>query len=119
MTSGELKHRALVEQWAEQIGQCRTSGKRVGQWCEENHINIKTYYYWERKCLAEYDRWFPAKQGNLVKIDPAELPSTDTGIITVRDDCPAIEVGKVRLILPPGTDAVKIAEIIAEINRHA
>ena len=119
MTSGERKHRTLVEQWAERIGQCRTSGKRVGQWCEENHINIKTYYRWERKCLTEYDQWCPAKQGNLVKIDPAELASPDTGINTVRDAGPEIEVGKVRLILPPGTDAVRIAELIAEINRHA
>lgn len=119
MTSRELKHKAMVEQWAEKIGQCRISGKRVGQWCEENHINIKSYYYWERKCLTEYDRWFPAKQGNLVKIDPAELPSCDTGIITAGEAGPAIEVGKVRVILPPGTDAVRIAEIVTEINRHA
>ena len=118
MTSRELKHDAFVKEWARKIGECRTSGKSVTQWCEENRINTKTYYRWERKCLTEYEQWFPAGQGNLVKIDPAKLPSADSGLAGESSVGISIEVGKVKMVLPSGTDIVKIAELIAEINRH-
>ncbi len=29
--------------------ECRNSGKSVAVWCEENGINIKTYYYWQKQ----------------------------------------------------------------------
>lgn len=37
--------------WAERIASCKSSGKNVSAWCEENGINPKTYYYWHNKLL--------------------------------------------------------------------
>ena len=34
-----------IEQWKKQIDECITSGRTVREWCEENAIAPKTYYY--------------------------------------------------------------------------
>jgi len=33
-----------LERWAAQMNECRQSGLSVRQWCEENSVNMKTYY---------------------------------------------------------------------------
>ena len=45
----KTKNEFRSRQWAEIIKRCQASGKTVKSWCEENGINIKSYYYWLRK----------------------------------------------------------------------
>ena len=35
--------------WTQRIADCRSSGKGVKHWCQENDISEKTYYYWQRR----------------------------------------------------------------------
>lgn len=35
--------------WAKRIAECKNSGLHTQEWCDENGINIKTYYYWHKK----------------------------------------------------------------------
>ena len=35
--------------WTQRIADCRSSGKGVKHWCQENNISEKTYYYWQRR----------------------------------------------------------------------
>ena len=35
--------------WTQRITDCRSSGKSVKRWCQENGISEKTYYYWQRR----------------------------------------------------------------------
>lgn len=37
------------QQWGGMIQACRSSGRTVKAWCDENGINPKSYYYWLRK----------------------------------------------------------------------
>ena len=55
MTMGvqAMKHAALLQEWSARIAECRTSGKSVKAWCNEQGIPIKTYYYWEKKFVTE------------------------------------------------------------------
>ena len=48
-----VKHMARLSEWKERVINCRNSGKPVQVWCEENQLNRKTYYRWERLVLAE------------------------------------------------------------------
>lgn len=48
-----IKHVAKLSEWSERIRACRSIGKQVKTWCEENGINIKSYYRWEQLCIAE------------------------------------------------------------------
>ena len=38
---------------AERIRKCRESGLMIFEWCRENGINLKTYYYHLRKLRKE------------------------------------------------------------------
>lgn len=48
-----VKHMARLSEWKERIVDCRNSGQAVQAWCEQNGINPKTYYRWERLLMAE------------------------------------------------------------------
>lgn len=44
-----VKKGIMEKEWAEKIQCCRESGLTVSEWCRENNINLKTYYYHLRK----------------------------------------------------------------------
>ena len=53
MSVQKLTHEVRLQQWGGTIKDCRSSGKSVKSWCDEQKINIKTYYYWQKKvCQA-------------------------------------------------------------------
>ena len=45
MEIGSVRRSAQFGQWAEMVQECRNSGQTVQSWCEDNGVNIKTYYY--------------------------------------------------------------------------
>ena len=44
-----IKHQVLLSKWADLIKSCQTSGMTVQNWCAQNNINAKTYYYWLKR----------------------------------------------------------------------
>ena len=42
---GQVKREVILNEWAEMVHECQSSGQTVEGWCSENGINIKTYYY--------------------------------------------------------------------------
>lgn len=38
-----------MEQWKQLILECRNSGLKVDEWCEQNNLSHHAYYYWLRK----------------------------------------------------------------------
>lgn len=42
---GQIKREVILNEWAEMVRECQSSGQTVELWCSENEINIKTYYY--------------------------------------------------------------------------
>ena len=43
--TAKMKKEAKLAQWAEMVRQRNESGLSVTEWCKQNGINIKTYYY--------------------------------------------------------------------------
>ena len=43
------KHESMINVWRERVRECKTSGLTVAEWCEKNHINKKTYFYWQKQ----------------------------------------------------------------------
>ena len=48
-----VKKQVQQAEWAERIQRCSESGLTVSEWCRENGINLKTYYYHLRKLRKE------------------------------------------------------------------
>ena len=44
-----VKKQVQKAEWTERIRKCSESGLTVSEWCRENGINLKTYYYHLRK----------------------------------------------------------------------
>ena len=43
-----VTHEIRLQEWITIVKECRNSGKTIKAWCEENNINIKTYYRWQK-----------------------------------------------------------------------
>ena len=101
-----IKHAAKLSEWQERILACRSNGIPVKWWCEGNNISIKSYYRWERLYMVEASSrvgnaaLMPESTGQLVRIDPDQLPdkkgmitpvtaeeATTQDRITLRYDC--------------------------------
>lgn len=87
-----------MAEWTERISSCRNSGISIKQWCRENGIVEKTYYYWQRRVFKAlttrqepYFARVPVERRNdymevaaTVRIGNAEAdiyPSADASII--------------------------------------
>ena len=67
-----------VALWSKRITDCKNSGMRPGEWCEENGINVKTYYYWHNKI-----RKLVSQQTELFEV-PAAPGRRDVPSATIR-----------------------------------
>ena len=86
--------------WKTRIASCKSSGKKVANWCEENDLSRFAYYYWHRKIteleasnkknvsrFAEVTRQEVSKHTNSINIEEPELTISWNGVlITVKDD---------------------------------
>lgn len=123
-----IKHAAKLSEWSERIRTCRSSGKPVKTWCEENGINDRSYYRWERLYMAEMgmQRQFPAAQGSeegaLVRIEPERLPVANEDLsekangTTVGIRGIILRHGEVELDLPEGMAIDKLAELVKALS---
>ena len=48
-----VKRQLMLEEWEKQVIDCRSSGLTVQEWCRQNGVNDKTYYYHLRRVREE------------------------------------------------------------------
>ena len=115
-----MKHAAMLQEWSTKIAECRSSGMTVKAWCAQQGIASKTYYYWEKRFVTEATQQLsipaPAQAGLLMRVNPEMLSGRDaespgTGI--------AIRHGESVIILPAGSSAEAVADLVKALNRHA
>lgn len=74
-----------LENWTARIAACRDSGMTVREWCRENGISEKTYYYWQRRLFDTLSQQRKAIQPAFAEITPSKMDHLDSGIaVTVR-----------------------------------
>ena len=49
MNTRTVTHQYRLSKWAPIIKECKSSDLTVKNWCLENDVNEKRYYYWQRK----------------------------------------------------------------------
>lgn len=123
-----IKHATKLSEWSERIRTCRSSGIPVKTWCEENGINVKSYYRWERLYIAEASArmQIPAEQGQeagvLVRIEPEKLPATRASSQSSEaSDAHGshriiLRHGGVELELPEGMAIGRVAELVKALS---
>ena len=67
-------HEIRVKEWSKIIQNCYTSGLTKKEWCVQNHINEKSFYYWQRVIRKETLAKCPLPSSD-VQTTFVELPS--------------------------------------------
>ena len=115
-----LKHAAKVQEWSVRIAECRGSGIGVKAWCREHGIALKTYYNWEREIVREATQQYalpaPAQGDTFIRVNPDAMPGG--GTVAVESDI-TIRHGESIIILPAGSSAEAVADLVKALNRHA
>ena len=74
------KHESYLQLWRGRVMECRSSGKSIAAWCEENGINIKTYYFWQKRGWdKETQTLIPVGQNQLPKPQAVQFAHVNLG----------------------------------------
>ncbi len=114
-----MKHAALLREWTARFAECRSSGMTVKAWCEAQGLSIKTYYYWEKRVIAQANQEASVsaqtKAGALMRVNPDILLS---GGFEPIDTAVTIRHGESVISLPPRSSAEALADLVKALNRH-
>ena len=81
----KVKKEVKLAQWAEMVRSRNESGLTVTDWCKQNGINIKTYYYRLKRMRQAVCS--EIEQHDIVTAIPADAPqSEDENIILIVGD---------------------------------
>ena len=67
----QITHEMRLNNWRHVVEECnnRPQGVTVKQWCSDNGINVKVYYYWLRRVRqAAYDQMKSEQTGELAVV---------------------------------------------------
>lgn len=100
----QVREEYRLQQWGQIVQQCRESGMSNRDFCRQNGITEKTYYYWLRKLrMAAAGKDSP----RLVEL---EKPDSARDMIHIR-------FRDAEMTLPAGTDADAITAILHSLQQ--
>ena len=92
-----------LAQWAQVVAQCRDSGLSVRQWCQENGINLSSYYKWQRKVYAAAQA---QQEHSFVEVTPAAVGGV---AVTLR-------IAGAELDIHNGADAATVEAVLRAVK---
>ena len=126
MNGWDIKREMAIPIWEDRIKACRASGMSIDLWCAANNISRKTYYRWEKLCVA---RALQSRQGNvaeasdentMIKINPMTLSNQEVSDypISIAPADLVIHCGCVSMDISPQMPVARIAELVSALNNH-
>ena len=101
------KKEVKLAQWAEMVRSRNESGLTVTDWCKQNGINIKTYYYRLKRMRQAVCS--EIEQHDIVTAIPADAPqSEDENIILI--------VGDVKISLPDNFNENTLSRLLGVLK---
>ena len=93
-----VKQQVRLENWAAEVESCAASGLTVQQWCKENGMSPKTYYYHLRKVRE-----------SVIESAPAIVPLNDK---VVSHEKIEISDGEINIALPADMNIEALSAVI-------
>jgi len=120
MSTKNVTHQYRLSQWAPIIKECKNSGLTVLDWCVENNINEKRFYYWQRKVREEL-------ASSLISTNNSSNETTTFVPMLKQDSIPTemrssftpdmiLDIGKYRLEISNTINPQVLSEIIKVIH---
>jgi len=75
-----IRQEYRMQEWALRVEECRGSGLSIREYCEQQGLSEKTYYYWLRKLRRAA---IEAAEPKLVELEPKQTMA-NPGTINVR-----------------------------------
>ena len=100
MNASKIAQQYRLNQWAQRIHECRSSGQTVAVWCTEHSIKLSSYFYWLRRIRQAACEVLPALNTESNQIVPLDLPlSRDAAGSTDQEASPniVIKIGAVTM----------------------
>ena len=94
----KVNREVQLQQWQQQIIDCRSSGLTVGAWCEQNGMSKKTYYYHLRRVRE-----------SMIEAGSAIVP---IGSKALSGEKIEIFCGDIKVALPGGSDAQMLGTVL-------
>jgi len=119
MDTVKVTHQYKLSQWAPIISECKGSGMTVKAWCNENGVNEKRFYYWQKRVreelfsFADQDKSLPAPPtfAPLIKLDTFQ--SVDC--LSFQPDM-VIMAGDIRMEISNSTSPTLLAEVMKVLS---
>ena len=99
----QVRNEYRKQQWMQIIRDCQNSGLSNKEYCQQNGISEKTYYYWLRKLRTTVAESVP----QIVEMEA----------LNAKDDKVYIRFRGAEVTLPGGTDADAIAAILRSLQQ--
>lgn len=104
-----------MQQWISTVQDCKASGKSNVTYCSEQGINIKTFYYWQKKLHREAAGKLEQRKPMLAKsskeIVPVDFLATHCGEIIIRKAEYTVEISS-------GTSPATIEAVLSALNQQ-
>ena len=98
----QVRNEYRKQQWIQIIQECQSSGLSNKEYCRQQGISEKTYYYWLRKLRSEAAEGIP----QIVEVEPPGI-----------EDKVYIRFRGAELALPAGTDVEAIAAVLRSLQQ--
>ena len=93
-----VKQQVRLENWVAEVESCAASGLTVQQWCRENGISVKTYYYHLRKVRE-----------SVIESAPAIVPLNSKVVSPEKIE---ISAGEINIALPADMNIEALSSVI-------
>ncbi|WP_109709126.1 IS66 family insertion sequence element accessory protein TnpA [Faecalicatena contorta] len=113
-------HNHKMQLWTSRIHKCRSSNQTVADWCSENDISIKSYYYWMRKIKSEAFEALPAERKSKVLTQKRDASFAEVTLIEKprADSCAVrIHVSGLLLEIQNGADDQTVEHTLHAIRK--
>jgi len=122
MGTKEMAQQVRLTHWAGVMQARAESGQSVRQWCKENGIIEKTYYYWQRKlreiACERIENYVLTKQSGLEKPGFAEVKLIEPPSQSIPNTQGElrIEIGAIKLSASSDYPPEHVAEILKRLS---
>ena len=99
----QVRNEYRKQQWAQIIRECQSSGLSNKEYCRQQGISEKSYYYWLRKLRSTAAESIP----QIVEVEPTAAV----------EDKMYIRFRGAELALPAGTDVEAIAAVLGSLQQ--
>ena len=110
-----------MQKWIGIVKACRSSGKTIAVWCDENDVNVKTYYYWQRKVCLETCGDIETVQKSMSEILPSKekvvfaelnIPKNNVGKIAV-----SVQRDNIHINVYSGADSSTVEAVFTALRK--